>query len=372
MSNSAHRYIPQSLWVLGWFILVVVALDWHNPHFWRPAYEVYEKAQAAKTAGNLEAASAMMEKVLAQERDNLGYLLFDAYVKLDLGRFLQARESFAHALTLVPTHAETLLGMATVLLKEGDSAAALKQLNAARPHVSNSHERRRLAGLYAQCGDFKAAFSVLKTFWKKPPTEEADLEQLLDLAAAAQEWAYIRNLPTASLMASSDPITRTKAIDTRAMALDKLGEDAQAYALYCKAPHDGNRLARAQLAQTLGHYTESAALWAQLRQQDPQQIAWRRSHAYALLRAGQIDAAEKIYRQLVADEAASPTDRVQLAWLLNSKGQYTEAWATLAPLPRPHAELPILEIQARTAFWAGDMVAAVPLIQALLVRKGEG
>lgn len=372
MFNSARRYVPQSLWVLGWFSLVVVALHWHNPHFWRPAYEVYERAQAAKTAGNLEAASAMMENVLTQERDNLGYLLFDAYVKLDLGRFIQARESFAQALTLAPTHAETLLGMASVLLQEGDSAAALKQLTAARPHVTNSHERRRLAGLYAKCGDFKAALAVLKTLWQKPPTDDADLEQLLDLAAAAQDWAYIRDLPMASLMASDNPATRTNAIDTRAMALHKLGENAQAYALYLQAPHDGNRLARAQLAQTLGHYAESAALWAQLLEQDPQQIAWRRSQAYTLLKAGRTAEAEAHYRRLVTDNAARHMDRVQLAWLLNSKGQYTEAWAILAPLPRPHKDLSILEIQARTAFWAGDMVAAVPLIQALLVRKEEG
>lgn len=372
MSNSARRYVPQSLWVLGWFILVVVALHWHNPHFWRPAYEIYEQARLAKTAGNLEAASAMMEKVLAQESDNLGYLLFDAYVKLDLGRLLQARESFAHALTLSPTHAETLLGMATVQLQEGNAAAALSQLNAARPHVTNSHEKQRLAGLYAKCGNFKAALAVLKTLWQEPPTTEAELEQLLDLAAAAQDWAYIRDLPMAALMTSDNPATRTNAIDTRATALRKLGENAQAYALLLKAPHEGNRLARAQLAQTLGHYAESAALWEQMLQQDPQQTSWRRSRAYTLLRAGQVDAAEKIYRQLVADDAATQKDRVQLAWLLNSRKQYVEAWALLAPLPRPHPELSILEVQARTAFWAGDMTAAVPLIQALLDRKGEG
>lgn len=372
MSNSARRYVPQSLWVLGWFTLVVVALHWHNPHFWRPAYEVYERARAAKTAGNLEAASAMMDNVLAQESDNLGYLLFDAYVKLDLGRLLQAKESFAHALTLAPTHAETLLGMATLRLEEGDTSAALRQLNAARPHVTNSHERRRLANLYAQCGDYKAAFAVLKTLWQEAPTEADDLEQLLDMAAAAEAWAYIRDLPMASLLESDDAATRTKAIDTRAMALHKLGANPQAYALYNSAPHEGNRLARAQLAQVLGNYAESAALWARLLEQNPKRNAWRRSLAYTQLRAGQIVEAEKNYRQLVAEEDANPKDRVQLAWLLNSRKRYGEAWATLAPLPRPHTELSILEIQARTAFWAGDMEAAVPLIKALLVRKKEG
>jgi predicted Zn-dependent protease len=372
MSNSARRYVPQSLWVLGWFCLVVAALHWHNPHFWRSAHEVYERAQAAKATGNLEVAANLMKNVLAQERDNLGYLLFDAYVKLDLGRLVQARESFAHALTLAPAHADIFLGMAALRLEQGERAAALEQLNAARSLVANPHERRRLAGLYAQCGDFRAALTILKALWVEPPGERADLVQLLDMAAAAQDWAYIRDLPMTDLLTSTDPLVRTHAIDTRAMALSHLGQQADAYALYRQAPHDGNLLARAQLAQHLGHYAAAADLWAPLIAQNPEQIAWRRSEAYTLLKAGRVAAAEQRYLALLADKAASLGDRVQLAWLFNSQGRYREAWSLLAPLPRPHTELTVLEVQARTAFWAGEMAAAVPLIKALLNHKAEG
>jgi tetratricopeptide (TPR) repeat protein len=372
MSNSARRYVPQSLWVLGWFCLVVAALHWHNPYFWKTAHEVYTRAQAAKAAGNLEAASTLMKNVLAQEKDNLGYLLFDAYVKLDLGRLLKAKESFAQALRLAPDHTEALLGMAALSIRQGDCAAALAKLQRVQSPALTTDEQHRVAGLYAQCGDFQMALKMLKSLWKEPPTEVADLEKLLDMAAAAEDWAYIRNLPIETLLSSSDAAVRTHAIDTRAMALRQLGEDTEAYALYLQAPHDGNLLPRAQLALKLGHFTAAVDLWTRPVAQQPERVAWRRSEAYALLRAGQTKAAENRYRGLITDKAADNKDRIQLAWLLNSQARYAEAWKILTPLPRPHTELAVLEIQARTAFWAGDMVAAVPLLRALLIRKEEG
>ncbi|MDJ0783129.1 MAG: hypothetical protein QNJ22_14225 [Desulfosarcinaceae bacterium] len=372
MPKRARRYVPQSLWVLGWFCLVAAALHWHNPHFWQTAHEGYRKAQAARAAGNLDAAAALMKNVLTQEGDNLGYLLFDAYLKCDLGQLPQAKKRFAQALALVPNHGEALLGMAALHAQAGNCAAAVDNLNRLAVARTDSQARRRMAGIYAQCGDFKAALAILKLLWETPPTEIADLEQLLDMAAAAQDWITIRDLPIDPLLASEDPAVRINAIDTRALALQQLGDAAEAYALYLQAPHAGNLLARAQLAQKLGRYADAAALWSQLLAQDPDRLAWRRAEAFSLLRAGRSTAAEERYRGLLADKVASNGDRVQLAWLLNTEGRYTEAWSILAPLPQPHRSLPILEIQARTAFWAGDMVAAVPLIRALLSRKAEG
>jgi hypothetical protein len=43
----------------------------------------------------------------------------------------------------------------------------------------------------------------------------------------------------------------------------------------------------------------------------------------------------------------------------------------IQPLPRPHDDLAVLELQARTAFWAGQMAQAGDLLQQLLERKGH-
>ena len=76
----------------------------------------------------------------------------------------------------------------------------------------------------------------------------------------------------------------------------------------------------------------------------------KRHLAYALARSGQTAAATRLYRALMATGDATPEDRIRFAWLLNQQRHYQEAWNVIQQLPRPHDDLAVLELQARTAF----------------------
>ena len=61
--------------------------------------------------------------------------------------------------------------------------------------------------------------------------------------------------------------------------------------------------------------------------------------------------------------------REAYAWLLNVQHRYAEAWKVIEPLPRPATESSLLELQARTAIWAGQTAESIQLIRALLNRR---
>jgi tetratricopeptide (TPR) repeat protein len=92
----------------------------------------------------------------------------------------------------------------------------------------------------------------------------------------------------------------------------------------------------------------------------PASISRDEARAHALRRAGREGEALALYRSALLSGVLSPDGRVQLAWLLAVRHEYTEAWQVAAALDdraRPH-----LELRARLAAWAGQLHAAATLL----------
>jgi tetratricopeptide (TPR) repeat protein len=193
------------------------------------------------------------------------------------------------------------------------------------------------------------------------------------LATAVADWEYVVSLPTRVLAHAAGPLVRQGEVN-RAIALRALGRKEEAYALLQQHPGPDTLAARAELALELECFTNAADLYAQWLDQatDDQARTTRKRHlAYALARSGQTATATRLYRALMATGDATPEDRIRFAWLLNQQRHYQEAWNVIQQLPRSPDDLAVLELQARTAFWAGKMAQAGDLLQQLLERKGN-
>lgn len=163
--------------------------------------------------------------------------------------------------------------------------------------------------------------------------------------------------------AAIDPAQQKRAAEIRAVALEALGRIEDAYASYTEADNPDRLETRAHLAMALGRSGEAATLYGSLAAAHPNEPRFARNHALALRAAGRLEEAVRVYEGLVAGPSPDPADRRSLAWLLNLQRRYAEAWRAIEPLPRPAREAELLELQARTALWAGQREEAAQLCQ---------
>lgn len=349
-----------------WLLAVIGLVLWLRPQFWVQPHDRFQEAQALSHERRWPEALAAIDRALAADPNNAGYLVFKAYRQLDLGRPADAEQTFRRALGVDPSNVEARLGVATVLAKQGHRDPALAALQPLSPDVITAGQLRRRSELYTELGARQSALDDLSHLLNADPGNAALLREAAMLAVAEKDWSRTASLTQQLGAVTQDAAVREWASNTRGMALESSGRIPEAYEAYGEAEDPDRLETRAYMALRLGRSLDAAELFERLSADRPAEPRFRRSLAYALQAAGRTDAAERVFRALVADGAADPEIRQAYAWLLNMQGRYAEAWAVLEPLPRPARGPELLELQARTALWAGRLSDANNLIRALL------
>jgi tetratricopeptide (TPR) repeat protein len=155
------------------------------------------------------------------------------------------------------------------------------------------------------------------------------------------------------------------------VALRALGQKEAAYRILLTHAAPSNLRERAELALELEDFQRAAEFYQKLVKREGAEASpeARSSLAYALTRLGRGEEAVALYQKIMASDNPSRQDRIRFAWLLNARGEYEKAWEVIKPDPRPSEDLEILELQARTAYWAEKMEEAAPLLKLLIKRK---
>jgi tetratricopeptide (TPR) repeat protein len=373
MNLRVKQFIHQSAFACVWLLVTQAFVIWMCPNVLQSPYEAYQLAMSLKERGEVERAHRTMLLAVAEEPHNPGYQEFMGYLDLQTHRPREAARRFRVALASPSERPQASLGLAEALLSLGDPEQARGLLASLALQRLTWEEERRLAQLMSRTGDCVQALAVLKPMVRKRPHDASLVLEAQALATAVADWEYVISLPTGVFANAAGPLVRQGEVH-RAIALRALGRKEEAYALLQQHPGPDTLAARAELALELERFTDAADLYAQWLDQatsDQARTTRTRHLAYALARSGQTAAATRLYRALMATGDATPEDRIRFAWLLNQQRHYQEAWHVVQQLPRPPDNLVVLELQARTAFWAGKMAQAGDLLQQLLERKGN-
>jgi tetratricopeptide (TPR) repeat protein len=358
-----------------WFGAVLACLWWSRPLFWVNAYAEFDEARALASQGRFVEAVRSVDRRWTGARapvgSNPGYMVFRAYRWLDLAQPAGAEEAFRDVLRTDPSNVEAALGLATALIQQNQHAAAQLTLMSLGPRTISPAELRRRSQLFISIGARELALNDLRRLLENQPSDPELLKEAVVLARGERRWDETASLAARLASVTRDPELRTWASDTRGEALEFEGKFAQALDAY-RDGADPNRLeGRATLARRLGRHDDEARLYAQLAAIHPDEPRFRRSEAFALLAAGRLGEAERAFGSLVADDRADIGARTAYAWLLNAQHRYADAWQVLESLPRPSEDLAILDLQTRTALWAGRPEAAAPLVRALVELRRE-
>jgi len=130
-------------------------------------------------------------------------------------------------------------------------------------------------------------------------------------------------------------------------------------------PSDEPPLLRLQVKTAFwsGRLLDAAALLDFVSPLGAEDVTLASDLAWALTSRGQGPAGERVFRRLLDENRATPEVRERYAWWLTGQRRYDEAWALVRPVPRSELGVRGLELQARTAFWAGDYQTAAPLLE---------
>jgi len=323
-----------------WLLLVVATMAWWRPRFWDEPHERFQRAQSLAREGRKAEALAAVDDALTARPTDTGFLVFKGHRELDLNKPAEAERTFRQALAQDPSNVDASLGFAAALGGNKSRTAALRTLQALRPEALSESQLRRRSQLYTTLEAPRLALDDLAHLLHMRPFDADLLREATLRAREIKDWQQTATLALRVGAATSDAKLRAWANQTRAEALGAIGEPADPVA-------------------TAGHYQELLRL-------QPDDPDLRRSLAHALRAAGRRTEAEAAFRALVADSAADRQTRVVYAWMLNTDRRYAEAWNVIEPLPRPDPDPDVLELQARTALWAGRARDAAQLFSALV------
>jgi predicted Zn-dependent protease len=354
-----------------WLAVVIIVVLWRRPHFWNDPHEQFLRAQTLEREGRPAEALASVDRAIAKDPRNAGYVVFEGYRYLDLGDSSAAEQSFRRALTIEPANVEARLGLATALARQHRVDEAMAQLQALPSDVLNSNQLKRRSQLFDMLDAPQPALEDLSMALKTAPNDPELLRQATQLAQRLQDWSLTASFAFRLSEATPDPAVRQWALERRAAALEKSGQLAEAYGTYQQTSNPSDLEARAWLAMRLKRYGDASQLYQKLVDEHPSEPGFRRSLAFALQAAGRTGDAARVFGSLVAGGAADVATRQAYAWLLNTQHRYAEAWAVIEPLPRPSDDSELLELQTRTAIWAGRLPDAVNLIPALIARRPQ-
>jgi predicted Zn-dependent protease len=328
-----------------WLVLVVGVMAWWRPRFWDEPHERFQRAQALAREGRPSEALAVVDDALTGRPTDTGFLVFKGHRQLDLNQPAEAERTFRQALAQDPSNVDATLGFAAALGRTRARSAALRTLQALPPAALSESQMRRRSQLYAALNAPLLALEDLSQLLHARPHDAELLKEAALHARSVKDWQQTATLAFRVAAATSDASVRAWAHETRAEALEAAGAPTEALA-------------------AVEHYQELVRL-------RPHEPHLRRSLARALLTTGRRAEAEEVFRALIADAGADRQTRIEYAWMLNTERRYAEAWNVIEPLPRPDRDPDVLELQARTALWAGRAHEAVQLLSALLELRPQ-
>jgi tetratricopeptide (TPR) repeat protein len=338
----------------------------------RPDY-TQRLARLEVALGRYDAALAHFTRYLADLPDDVPSLVEVARIQIELNRFTEADALLRRAAQLCPGDPAIERELAAALVWQGRNAEALTlyaRLAARSPTEEITDPYTRLA---ESLGRYDELARGLRLRIQASPTPEA--RDYLMLAYAHE--------------VGGDPAARRAAL---AEGLQRLPDDDELRLQLASALNDAKRLTEAQalLARHRRLHADpvAAALYLELMRLNDDTaaerlflatpfappaarddnvrercaLAWEALHDFA--------AAEKLWRELLAERPEDPARVADLARLLLGRGRTREASALLAPLlvdPPP----PVLRLAAEVALAAGDPRAAEKYQSAYLTARPE-
>lgn len=143
----------------------LAALAVATPAQAQDAAGTYERAVAARLAGDPGAAVALLQPIVAQDPTNADAQVQLGLALLALGRLDEAERAFRAVLAVAPDYTDARLGLARIAQRRGDRAAALGELDrVAAPNAEAAALRAQLAGASTAPNwqlDLEGSYSVL-------------------------------------------------------------------------------------------------------------------------------------------------------------------------------------------------------------------
>lgn len=348
--NSRRELTLSALFALFvWLIAVVGGVLWFRPEFWVQPGQRFDRAVDFAAQKRWRESIDAVDRALHSDPNNVDYLVFKGYRQLDAGDQSGAQQTFDRALTLDRTRTDARLGLATALSNTGRKREALSALEPISPDTATDADLHRRSQMYSSLGAPQSALDDLATLLRRDPNNEAYLKDAAQLTMQSKQWNRAEPLLARLGATAKDPATREWADTQRDIALE----------------------ASAVESARRGDHLDAALRLRVLAQDKPDELTLKRREAHALRAAGQNREAELVLREVLARDPADIDTRVLYAWMLNTQRRYAEAWRLIERLPQPSRDPKVLDLQARTAVWAGRFAEAVNLLRALLNERPD-
>ncbi|MEO5742233.1 MAG: tetratricopeptide repeat protein, partial [Vicinamibacterales bacterium] len=345
--NRRHVTVIALIVLALWLVAVVGVVLWRHPAFWIAPRERFQRAEVLASQKRWVDSIASIDLALAGEPNNVGYLVFKGYRQLDAGDPAGATQSFRRAIAVDQSDSDARLGLSTALVRSGRRDEALAMLDAIGPETMSVSQLHRRSQLYSALDAPSSALADVSVLLNLEPHNPVFLKNAAELAMMLKDWDRAASLLERLELVVTDSDVRTWITANRDIALE----------------------AAAWEAEQSDRHLDAANRFSMLAEENPDDARFRRAQAHTLRAAGKVGEAEAIFRDLVADGTADVATREAYAWLLNTQHRYAEAWRVVEPLPRPAEETRLLELQTRTAIWAGQTGESIQLIRALLQRR---
>ena len=348
--NSPRKLTLSALLALSlWLVAVVAGVFWFRPEFWVEPGEHYDRAVALAREHRTQESLTTIDRALEDDPNNAGYLIFKGHRQLEVGDDAGARRTFERAIELDRTRTDAWLGLATALERLGKTGQALAALQPLSSETITPAELHRRSQLYAALGAQQSALEDLSVLLRSDPDNAAYLKDAAELSLMAKEWDRALPLLSRLVAATTDAQVKSWAESQHAIALE----------------------ASAGEALDRGDHADAARRLRLLAKEKPDELRILRSQAHALRAAGEMREAEAVFREVLARDPGDIKTRIVYAWMLNTQRRYAEAWRLVERLPMPSDDPEILELQARTAVWAGRPAEAAQLLRAVLNRRPQ-
>ena len=159
------------------------------------ADDIFNRAMAADSAGQVDAAQSLLEQVLKVAPDHVPALVNLGSLHQDRGELDAAEPLYRRALAIAPDTAFAHHNLAGVLLKRGDMTGAIAAWNTAvRIEPNNAFLRFNLAGAYELVRDLDAALAQLDaTLATNPddiPARMAKVPILFERGRFPEAWEH--------------------------------------------------------------------------------------------------------------------------------------------------------------------------------------
>ncbi len=159
------------------------------------AQELFDRAVAAETAGQVDAAQSLLEQAIGLAPDHIPALVNLGTIYQDRGLLDLAEDLYRRALAIAPDTAFALHNLAGLLLRRGETSSAIACWHAAiQADPDNAFFRFNLAGALELTLDLDAALAQLNTILVRTPdhipARMAKVPILFDLGRFPEAWEH--------------------------------------------------------------------------------------------------------------------------------------------------------------------------------------